>query len=230
MGFVPIAQLQTQGDNTLPNHSNPHHANYSFSPSSSEPTMERQESVVGNMFGSSDYGIIDQYDRDTSVNLTAVEQLVYYEPGDIFKDMNVNNELLEEENEEHEEEEDFEEVNLETDGTTPEAPHHDLNTTFFTNIDRVDDAIAAHEIESQVKVEPSITIAALKAKVKDKFAYDVSYKKMWHAKQKAIKNVFGDWETSYRVLPRFLAALEKYNRTTVMWQFEELRDSTVGVF
>ncbi|KAA3483232.1 hypothetical protein EPI10_005423 [Gossypium australe] len=42
--------------------------------------------------------------------------------------------------------------------------------------------LLAHEIESQVKAERSITIAVLSAKIKDKFSYDVSYKKKWHAK------------------------------------------------
>ncbi|XVE49864.1 hypothetical protein DITRI_Ditri01bG0116600 [Diplodiscus trichospermus] len=53
---------------------------------------------------------IGQYDKDTSINLTAVEQLVYSEPNDIFRDMNVINGLLEEENEEQEDQKDFEEV------------------------------------------------------------------------------------------------------------------------
>ena len=67
-----------------------------------------------------------------------------------------------------------------------------------------------------MKAEPSITIGALNVKVRDKFSYNVSYKKMWYAKQKAITNIFGDWDTSYRVLPRFIVALEKYNETIVM--------------
>ena len=52
--------------------------------------------------------------------------------------------------------------------------------------------LLAREIESQVKVEPSITTVALNAKIRDKFSYDVSYKKMRYAKQKAIVNIFGD--------------------------------------
>ena len=47
-------------------------------------------------------------------------------------------------NEEHEKEEDFEEVNLETNNTTPEVPIHDPNIPFFTNINRVDDAITSN--------------------------------------------------------------------------------------
>ena len=115
-----------------------------FSPSSSEPTMERQVSVIGNIFGLSNYGTNSQYDRDASVNLIAVEQLVYSEPSNIFGEMNVNNGLLEEENEKHEKEDDFEKINLETDSTTLKVPFHDPNIPFFTNIDRVDDTITSN--------------------------------------------------------------------------------------
>ena len=88
--------------------------------------MEKQIIVTGNIFGFSKYEIISQYDKNTSVNLTTVEQLVYSKPNHIFKDMNVNNGLLQEKNEECEEQEDFEKVNLETDKTILEVPFHDL--------------------------------------------------------------------------------------------------------
>ncbi|XVF53456.1 hypothetical protein PTKIN_Ptkin05aG0100700 [Pterospermum kingtungense] len=134
MGFVPVTQLPTQDHDILPNH-----ANNSFSPGS-EHIRGRQFSINSNILELSNCRTNSQYDRDTSINLTAVKQLVYFEPDDIFNDTNVNNRLLEEENEEHEEKEDFEEVNLETNHATLEVPLHDPNMTFFTNIDLVNDA------------------------------------------------------------------------------------------
>ena len=134
--------MPTQDKDTLLNHANAHHANHPFLPSCSEPIMERQVSIIGNIFGLSDYGTNSQYDRDANVNLTAIEQLVYFEPDNIFRDMNVNNGILEEENEEHEK--DFEKVNLETNSTILEVPLHDPNIPFFTNIDRVDDVITSN--------------------------------------------------------------------------------------
>ncbi|XVF73939.1 hypothetical protein PTKIN_Ptkin13bG0021200 [Pterospermum kingtungense] len=97
--------------------------------------MERQDSVIGGILGLSDCGIVSQYDRSKSVNLTIVEQLIYSKPNNIFRDINVNNILLEEENKEHEEEEDFEEVNSETNSTNLNVPVNAQNTTFFNNID-----------------------------------------------------------------------------------------------
>ena len=49
-------------------------------------------------------------------------------------------------------------------------------------------------------------------------------------RQKATTKIFGDWDTSYKVLLRFIVALEKYNGKIVMWQFEQLQDSTTRVF
>ncbi|XVF84589.1 hypothetical protein PTKIN_Ptkin17bG0049300 [Pterospermum kingtungense] len=130
IGSVPIAHVPTQDNDTLLDHANVNLVNHLFSLSSSEATMERQASVIGNIFGFSDCRTISQYDRDTSVKLVVAENLVNSEPNDIFRDTNVNNRLVEEENEEPEEEEDFKE-----DGTNLDVPHHDPKTTFFIDID-----------------------------------------------------------------------------------------------
>ena len=100
--------------------------------------------------------------------------------------------------------------------TQYDGPHKCVYPRLSRDHPQLNSNLLAQEIESQVKAEPSITVAALNAKVIDKFSYDVSYKKMWYTKQKAIKNIFGDWDTFYRVLPRFIIALEKYNGTIVM--------------
>lgn len=44
----------------------------------------------------------------------------------------------------------------------------------------------------------------------------VKYKKAWYAKHKAISSIFGDWETSYRILPKFMNVLNKYNIGTIV--------------
>lgn len=51
-----------------------------------------------------------------------------------------------------------------------------------------------------------------------------------HAKENAIINIFGDWDASYKVLPGFNAAIEKYSGSIVMWQFEQLQNSAVEAF
>ncbi|KAF7812906.1 Auxin response factor 4 [Senna tora] len=54
------------------------------------------------------------------------------------------------------------------------------------------------------------------------FEYTVSYKKAWKAKQKAIARVYGNWENSYRLLPRWLAAVSHFvPGTIVRYQYKE---------
>ncbi|XP_058767706.1 uncharacterized protein LOC131641423 [Vicia villosa] len=47
------------------------------------------------------------------------------------------------------------------------------------------------------------------------YNYTPSYRKAWLAKTKAIKLVYGNWEDSYKQLPRFLSALQIYAPGTV---------------
>ncbi|KAF7832722.1 uncharacterized protein G2W53_015055 [Senna tora] len=54
------------------------------------------------------------------------------------------------------------------------------------------------------------------------FEYTVSYKKAWKAKQKAIARVYGNWENSYRLLPRWLAAVSHFvPGTIVRYQYKD---------
>ncbi|CAH9097342.1 unnamed protein product [Cuscuta epithymum] len=114
--------------------------------------------------------------------------------------------------------------------TKYDGPHRCLYQSLSRDHPMLDSNLLAREIENQVKVEPSITVAALIETSKEKFSYDVSYKKMWNAKQKAIHTVFGDWDKSYKTLPKFVAALEKCNDMIVVWQFEKLHDQNMGTF
>ena len=44
------------------------------------------------------------------------------------------------------------------------------------------------------------SIATLHQMVKDKFGYDVNYKKIWEAKRKAMIKAFSGWDESYQAL------------------------------
>ena len=43
---------------------------------------------------------------------------------------------------------------------------------------------------------------------------DVSYYKLWDAKQKAIDNIYRDWDKSYEELPNFLLKVQNKNPGT----------------
>lgn len=68
----------------------------------------------------------------------------------------------------------------------------------------------AQETKHRIKEQPSIGVPALRAEIVDKLGY-TPYKKLWAGKQKAIEQVFGNWEESYAALPKFLGALQKFN-------------------
>ncbi|RYR14823.1 hypothetical protein Ahy_B04g071526 isoform A [Arachis hypogaea] len=63
---------------------------------------------------------------------------------------------------------------------------------------------------------PSIKVKSVIAELQSMFNYTVSYRKAWLAKQKAVANVFGDWEVSYQTLPVSLKVMTaKMSRSRV---------------
>ena len=65
-------------------------------------------------------------------------------------------------------------------------------------------------LTGMVEKEPSVPISLIQERISGQFGYNVSYKKAWKAKQKAIVRVFGDWDESYEMLPRWLAYMESF--------------------
>ena len=57
-------------------------------------------------------------------------------------------------------------------------------------------------------------ITTLHQMVKDKFGYDVHYKKIWEAKRKAMIKAFGDLDESYQALPKWMNILNLTNPGT----------------
>ena len=47
--------------------------------------------------------------------------------------------------------------------------------------------------------------------MKDKFGYDIHYKRIWEAKRKTMLRVFGDWDESYQVLPKWMNIVQLTN-------------------
>lgn len=87
-------------------------------------------------------------------------------------------------------------------------------------------------IRDLIQADPSLKIRAIVQVVKDKFHYTITYKRAWLAKQKAIASIFGDWETSYEELPKYMQALQESNRGTVVhwWTMPSQEDPSVHIF
>ena len=61
-----------------------------------------------------------------------------------------------------------------------------------------------------VKLEPSIPISLIRERINGQYGFQVSYRKAWMGKQKAIAKVFGDWEESFAKLPGWLAYMQMF--------------------
>ena len=79
--------------------------------------------------------------------------------------------------------------------------------------------LIAREIQNVVQRDHMTSIATLHQIVKNKFGYDVHYKKIWETKRKAMIKAFGDWDESYQALPKWMNILKLTNPITkVSWK------------
>ena len=75
------------------------------------------------------------------------------------------------------------------------------------------------EVQNVVQSDHTISIVALHQIMKDKFGYNVHYKRIWEAKRKTIIRIFGDWDESYQTLPRWMNIVKLTNpQTEVVWK------------
>ena len=67
--------------------------------------------------------------------------------------------------------------------------------------------IIEKELKDVFKNNPTIKMYSLQQTLYNKYQYRPSYFKVWEAKQKVINRAFGDWDKSYKLLPKWLKAL-----------------------
>ncbi|KAF1860361.1 hypothetical protein Lal_00037700 [Lupinus albus] len=83
--------------------------------------------------------------------------------------------------------------------------HMKLNSSFITNC-----------IIQLVSKDLGIPIKALVKEVVTRFGYTATYRKAWTTKQIAMSQIYGDWEGSYKQLPRWLNVVECYSLDTIV--------------
>ncbi|GFY98152.1 hypothetical protein Acr_12g0006930 [Actinidia rufa] len=96
------------------------------------------------------------------------------------------------------------------------GPHtclHGMESLDHRNINSI---FIAHLIKTQVAEDPGWKIASIVENVKNHSGFTVSYKKAWLGRTKAIAMVFGDWDSSYEKLPKFMRTLELRNPGTTV--------------
>ncbi|XP_034674615.1 uncharacterized protein LOC117905866 [Vitis riparia] len=101
--------------------------------------------------------------------------------------------------------------------TKYKGPHTCVNPCINQDHSQLDSSFISKYIETLVKAEMTITVAAIQAVVAEQFGYQISYQKAMKAKRKAMTRLFGDWYKSYAELPRFFLALEQSNPGCIMY-------------
>ncbi|XP_047949571.1 uncharacterized protein LOC125195467 [Salvia hispanica] len=78
-------------------------------------------------------------------------------------------------------------------------------------------------IRHQIQEDVSFKASNIKTYIHERFNVVISYKKAWYARRKALENVFGGWEESFRQLPSYMLELQSQNPGTIVeWKHNEL--------
>lgn len=62
-----------------------------------------------------------------------------------------------------------------------------------------------------VRTHPTVPVSLIQERITGVLKYKVSYFKAWKAKQRAVAQIFGDWEESYDLLPRWLNYMLRFS-------------------
>ncbi|KAL5123902.1 hypothetical protein HKD37_02G004397 [Glycine soja] len=91
------------------------------------------------------------------------------------------------------------------------GPHTCLNMTMTQDHEKLDLDLIATCVVGMIREDPSIKVSLIQERINSEFAYKVSYKKAWMAKQKAIAIEYGDWEESYAKLSSWLTHMQNHS-------------------
>ncbi|KAL5154495.1 hypothetical protein HKD37_19G053842 [Glycine soja] len=91
------------------------------------------------------------------------------------------------------------------------GPHTCLNMTITQDHEKLDSDLIATCVVGMIREDPSIKISLIQERINSEFAYKVSYKKAWLAKQKAIAIKYGVWDESYVKLGSWLTQMQNHS-------------------
>ncbi|KAL0403929.1 UNVERIFIED_CONTAM: hypothetical protein Sradi_2033700 [Sesamum radiatum] len=89
-------------------------------------------------------------------------------------------------------------------------------------VEEEDQMPASHENDDEVSIDIMMDVLGTNADVpttptiKDKFGFEIPYHKAWQALKAARERIYGTWESSVQKLPKYMAALQKWNSGTVV--------------
>ncbi|XP_057969364.1 uncharacterized protein LOC131158511 [Malania oleifera] len=109
---------------------------------------------------------------------------------------------------------------------TIRGPHTCIKETLLQDHPQLKSNLVANEIVKIIKSDVGASIAALQAYLMPKYQYHVSYRKVWLEKELTVARVFGDWDISYQMLPKWMHAMcETIPSTKVKWAWTEIPDA-----
>ena len=111
------------------------------------------------------------------------------------------------------------------------GPHTCINPCLNREHHQLDSNLVATHIKAIIKAQFTLTTAAIQATVMEKWGYEISYKKAFDGKQKALRHLFGDFSQSYTELPCLFLALEQANLgCVVIWKTFDSNMSNTEIF
>ena len=89
--------------------------------------------------------------------------------------------------------------------------HTCVNPCFNRYHHQLDSSLVAVHIKAILKARFTLLATIIQASVIEKWGYEISYKKTFDGKHKALRHLFGDFYQSYTKLSCFFLALEQTN-------------------
>ncbi|XP_016200384.1 uncharacterized protein LOC107641405 [Arachis ipaensis] len=84
------------------------------------------------------------------------------------------------------------------------GPHTCMATSISSDHKQLDYHVICARIFPLVRADASVSIKVLQEATEATYGFRPSYRKVWLAKQKAVVQIYGDWEESYADLPRWI--------------------------
>ncbi|XP_073153139.1 uncharacterized protein [Henckelia pumila] len=99
------------------------------------------------------------------------------------------------------------------------GPHTCISINVDIDHYNLNSDMVAETLLGIVSCDPSYEIKYIMDTVKDKYGYKISYTKVWLSLKRVVEIVYGTWESSVQLLPKYMCALCKYNpRIVVEWK------------
>ncbi|KAL5166553.1 hypothetical protein HKD37_18G051492 [Glycine soja] len=76
--------------------------------------------------------------------------------------------------------------------------------------------LVGKNILAMVEENEQLIVPTFVAFVRQVFGYTITYRKAWLAKRWALEKVYGNWEESYNILPKYLQALQLFIPGTIV--------------